>query len=100
MKFHKSKGGWVGEARRMARPLVVGDALQICEYVLNLHQTLFEGGHGKHRQLVARVDGKHSQEPPAASRTVGRRLEEWKSGRTLRSFSFIAGRETSQRHKI
>lgn len=64
------------EARRTLRPLVVGDALQIGENVLNLHQSLFEGGHGKHRELVARVDGKNSQEPPAAHRTVGRRLEE------------------------
>lgn len=65
-----------GQAPRTTRPLVVGDALQIGEYLLNLHQTLLEGGHGKHGELVARVDGKNGQEPPAAGRTVGRRLEE------------------------
>lgn len=58
------------------RPLVVGEALQVGEDVLDLHQALFEGGHGKHGELVARVDGKDGQEPPAASGTVGRRLEE------------------------
>lgn len=30
------------------RRLVVGDALQVGEYVLNLHKALLEGGHGKH----------------------------------------------------
>lgn len=44
VRFGECRGGWAGTPR----PLVVGDALEVGENVLNLHQTLFEGGHGKH----------------------------------------------------
>lgn len=60
--------------------LLVGDALQVGEDVLDLDQAFAQRGHGKHRQLVARVDGQHGQQPPAASRTVGSRLEERRGG--------------------
>lgn len=56
--------------------LVVGDALQICEDVLDLNQAFFEGGHGQDRQLVSRVDRQNSQQPPAAGWTIRSRLEE------------------------
>lgn len=56
--------------------------------MLNLHESLFEAGHGKHRELVARVDGKNSQEPPAAGGTVDRRLEERNN---VEELCFIAG---------
>lgn len=56
--------------------LVVGDALQICEDVLDLNQTFFEGGHGQDRQLVSRVDRQNSQQPPAAGWTIRSHLEE------------------------
>lgn len=55
--------------------LVVGDALQICEDVLDFHQTVFEAGHGEDRELVPRVDGQNGQKPPTASWTVWSRLE-------------------------
>ena len=55
--------------------LAVGDALQVGEDVLDLLQPLPEAGHGQDRELVARVDGQHGQEPPAAGGTVGGRLE-------------------------
>lgn len=50
--------------------LVVGDALQIREDVLDLQQAFFESGHGEDRQLVPWVDRQNSQEPPAARWTV------------------------------
>ncbi len=56
--------------------LVVWDALQICQDVLDLHQTFFEAGHGKDRELVARVNRQNSQKPPAASGTIRSCLEE------------------------
>ena len=43
--------------------------------MLDLLQPLPEAGHGQDRELVARVDGQHGQEPPAAGGTVGGRLE-------------------------
>ena len=51
--------------------------------MLDLDQAFAQRGHGKHRQLVARVDGQHGQQPPAASRTVGCRLEERRKGKSL-----------------
>lgn len=66
---------------RAEEALVVGDALQICEDVLDLHQALFQAGQGEHRELVAWVDGQDGQEPPAARWAIGSRLqgeeEEW-----------------------
>lgn len=55
--------------------LVIGDVLQIRENLLNLHQAVFEAGHGENGELVPRVDGQDSQQPPAASWTVWSRLE-------------------------
>lgn len=50
--------------------LVVGDALQICEDVLDLHQAFFEAGHGEDRELVPRVNRQNSQEPPTTRWTI------------------------------
>lgn len=61
---------------------MVGDALQICEDLLDLHQAVFEAAHGEHAELVSRVDGQNSQEPPAARWTVRCCLEE--RGSTIR----------------
>lgn len=66
--------GGVGEDERW-KLLTVGDALQIGENVLDLHQALFEACHGEDRELVARVNGQHGQQPPAACGTVRSRLE-------------------------
>lgn len=63
--------------------LVVGDALQICEDLLNLHQAVFEAGHGENGELVPRVDGQNGQQPPAASWTVWSRLETEREKNTL-----------------
>lgn len=56
--------------------LVVGDALQVGKYVLDLHQPFSEADHGEDRELVPWVNRQNSQEPPAASWTVGSCLEE------------------------
>lgn len=69
---NRNKKGWrdvysrLLEVQRMFA-LIVGDALQICEDVLDLHQAFFEAGHGEDRELVQWVDRQNSQEPPAAS---------------------------------
>lgn len=56
--------------------LVVGDALEIGEDVLDLLQTFPQAAHGEHRQLIAGVDGQDGEEPPAARRPVGSGLEQ------------------------
>jgi len=74
------KAQLTGEPRRNRRPitlLVVGEALQVGEDMLDLDQAFSQGGEREDRELVARVDGQHGQEPPAAGRTVGRRLDVW-----------------------
>lgn len=50
--------------------LDAGDALQICEYLLDLHQPFFEAGHGEDRQLIARIYRQNRQEPPAAGWSI------------------------------
>lgn len=70
LKFKGCLRWWEEEA------LVAGDALQICEDVLDLHQAFFEAGHGEDRQLVAWVDRQNSQQPPAARWTIRSCLEE------------------------
>lgn len=74
--------------------LLVGDALQVGEDVLDLDQAFAQRGHGKHRQLVARVDGQHGQQPPAASRTVGCRLKGRRRGKEKKK------KITDQKHDI
>lgn len=46
--------------------------------MLDFHQALSEAGHGEDRELVPRVNRQDSQEPPAASWTIGSCLEERK----------------------
>lgn len=55
--------------------LDAGDALQICEYLLDLHQPFSERGHREDRQLITRIDRQNSQEPPAASWSIRCHLE-------------------------
>lgn len=75
--------------------LVVGDALEICEDVLYLHQAFFEAGHGEDRELVARVDRQDSQQPPAAGWTVWSCLE-----KRRQSANCVQNRSTLSKLKV
>lgn len=61
-----------------AEALDAGDALQIYEDLLDLHQPFSQAGHRKDRQLITRIDGQNRQEPPAAGWSVRGRLGDQK----------------------
>lgn len=58
--------------------LHAGDALQIGQYLLDLHQTFSEAGHGEDGQLITRIYRQNRQEPPAASGSIWCRLGDGK----------------------
>ena len=72
----EEKKGSGEEELQQRLALAVGDTLQVGKDVLDLQQAFPEAGHGQDRELVARVDGQHGQEPPAAGGPVWGRLEE------------------------
>lgn len=63
--------------------LDAGDALQIREYLLDLHEPFFEAGHGEDRQLITRIYRQDRQKPPAASWSIRCRLKNKKHFKIL-----------------